>query len=279
MQDNALVEFVNKIRDVTLENLYPRPLPVDENQKPIPSLLLNPITREFIRADLLCIPKGRVRSVSNAEALFEVVEEEAKRLNNETGAQMTVIFTKDGGLFFPDDKNRDNPDIWKFERKPSREISALCKVLDKTMEHATFLRAMSSIRGMVVGFDEIYRAMKRVRINKGMEVVSAPRIENGQQKSEVVIGLRMEGETGAGAKMAFPSEFQVHLPIVSCSSQFYDFTVEVDVWQDDPKEPPQFELVAPERAAIVDKATLDEISHFKEAIQEILPEILVVTDL
>lgn len=237
--------------------------------------LFNPAKKEYQRVADLVRHQQRNRSISNAEALLTVVLEEARRHENKTGDHMTVIFSESGGHFFTDDKNRINPDVWTFQRKNSKQLDALLGVIEKAMDHASLLRAMSTIRYIVNEYGQVYSAMRRVRINKNMRFESQPRIEDGKSGSEIQFTFHIEGE--GAHKASFPSEFVCELPLISMSSVTYKVDVEIDSWTED--KALAFALRVPGLKAIRTKAVLDEIATFKDAASKALPELLIVTDL
>lgn len=242
------------------------------------TFLLNPRENKYERIKPMLIVPGRKRGVSNAEALLTVVTEEARRRENPTGDDMTVVFTGNGGSFYPDDGNRNNPDVWEFTRKTSRQLKALRTVLEiKSMDHVTLLQAMASIRFLVIGFDAVYPAMRRVRIDKRMSLDSQPRIEEGKTGSTLNFSFQIEGGQGGSNKASFPAEFRCKLPLISMSTVEYELDVEVEAWGTEKQL--LFALRAPSLEAILDQAILAEISTFTAAAKAKLPDLLIVTDL
>jgi hypothetical protein len=240
--------------------------------------IFQPNAKAYHRVDTLLQEPARIRTVSNAEALAQVVVEEARRRGNKDGNQMTVIFDGQGGTFHPDDNNRDNPDRWDFERKTSKQLKTLAHVIDKPFDHADLLRAMSSLRFMIPDFPQVYSAMRRVRIDKKAQFVSQPQIINGANAQEFNLSFTIEGQEGGGAaKVVFPSEFVCSLPLISMSSVSYCIPVEIDSWV--AEKSLKFALRAPGIAAQQDQAILQEILAFESAIREKLPLILIVSNL
>jgi hypothetical protein len=262
-----------------LEKMQKEALPAITVEKTIGGrpevFLLDPTTRKYSRLDPR-FPPSLNRSVSNSEALLAVVVEEARRRKNATGNQMTVIFTEEGGTFSTDDTNRDNADGWDYERKHSKQLKALTSVLDKTLDHPGLLRAMSSLRTIVCGFQAIYAAMRKVRISKGMEIMSTPRVTDGESGVMVNVAFRIEGQA-QGQAATFPGEFQVELPMVSLATRKYQIDIEVDSFTRDKEL--VFQLRAPALGAMMVQAILDEIDTFTAVAKAKLPDLLVVTDL
>jgi hypothetical protein len=225
----------------------------------------------------LVVPKSRKRSVGNAEAFLAVLLEEARRRDNTTGSHMTVIFTESGGVLFPDDRNRFNPDVWEYSRKTSKQLKALKAALNVECDHSRFLQVMSTLRYLVLDFQAIYLQMRRVRIDKKVSINSQPKIQNGRSGSELAINFQIEGENGGNGNVAFPAEFTCELPFASMSTVQYPVEVEVDSWLDE--KALLFALRSPGLEAIQTKAIIDEIDLFTSYAKEALPELLVVTDL
>lgn len=240
-------------------------------------MMILPEGKSIHRIRDLVTPKGLVRSVGNAEAFLAVLLEEARRRENTSGTHMTVIFNETGGMLYPDDRNRYNPDSWQYLRKESKQLKALKSALNHECDHAMFLQIMSTLRYLVLDFQAIYTQMRRVRIDKKVSINSQPKIQNGRSGSEVAINFQIEGENGGNGNVSFPAEFVCKLPFASMSSVEYEVDVEVDSWLSE--KALLFALRSPGLEAIRTKAVLDEIAVFTASAKDALPDLLVVTDL
>ena len=211
------------------------------------------------------------RSLSNVESLATAVLEEASRRNIDNGQFMTVIFTENGGTFYPDDKKR--LDKWVFERCLSQQWLHLTKGLNRPMSHKDFLRWMQGLRpSLAEGYPLLMREYRKVTFDHNTSVASQPILENG--KAGALVNITLTTKSG-DQDMTMPGGFDIVTSFAKAGEQQYVVPVELDVALNEGRI--EFMPVCPTLESIKDKAIQDEVGFFREATAK-LPELLILVD-
>lgn len=209
------------------------------------------------------------RSVCNVASFGGAVLEEAKRRENPTGAFMTVIFGEEGGVFYPDDRQR--LDLWYFKRRLSQQWQALTGIINKNHDHRSFLRALQGVRPSIQNYPGIIREFRKVTFDNKTSVTSQPILEAGH--AGVDISFTLDTKNGQ-TQTVMPGSIPMAMPFSAASSKMYSFNLELDVTLNSGNEP-CFQLIFPEREIIIEQAISDEVKCFQDHVEN-LSDILVL---
>ena len=237
--------------------------------------LLNPAKKCYER-----VPAHRPfnRVVCNVDSFAKAVHEDVRRNSNapeEKGFFKTVIFEKNGAVFYTDDGMGAEQDVWKFER----EFTQLWKVVShlatgNKLSHRQLLDALESVKIYIPGFENLYQIISKLRASKKINFVSNPVFEDGQQGGEFVWEQKIDSN-GTTEKAACPSEIPFRGKIVRGSEIEYEFALSLTPILDDEKGQILFSLSMPGFDMVLDQVREDEFKAFCTLVKP-LSELLIL---
>lgn len=217
----------------------------------------------------------RKRTVSSIESFVDVILEEAKRRDNKTGEFMTVILNNEGGYFYVDDKDRIQEDLWKFERQTSASYAAFCRGIHQEMNHQKFLRFLQSMKPAIEGYQEVFKAFRRVQLDASSSMASSPIMENGEAGNSLSFQVKAANGT---TKNVLPSEIVFAMPVVRGSNVIHTFKAETDVSISQDKKEIVFSLAFPGLELLKEEILSEEKKRVETAVYPTLPDCFIVVD-
>lgn len=263
-------EAITRVEKLTTEKLRKPVLDLQDGSNRL--YLYNDKAQKYEEVDRWA-PSGY--GVSNVESFATLVKEAARRKENPTGNLMTVIFSATGATFAADD--RDRRDLFAYDRTNSPQWKALLEILNKPMDHPTFVRALQRLRPSIKDYDRIIRHYRKVSFGETLGIVSEPILTDGKSQNAYQVAIEARG--GAENTTTLPSEFVVELQFTRGSSSRYLMTIELDlstIPKGDRKEL-RFTLIAPEVSVVVEQAIEDEVAWFRGEAKD-LSELLILVD-
>lgn len=237
--------------------------------------LLNPAKKCYER-----VPAHRPfnRVVCNVDSFAKAVHEEVKReplVPEDKGFCRTVIFEKNGAVFYTDDKMGAEQDIWKFER----EFTQLWKVVShlatgNKLSHRQLLDALESVKIYIPGFENLYQVISKLRASKKINFVSNPIFEDGEQAGSYQWEQKIDSN-GATERAVCPSEIPFRGKIVRGSEIEYEFALSLTPILDDEKGQIIFSLSMPGFDMVLDQVREDEFKAFCTLVKP-LSELLIL---
>ncbi len=198
------------------------------------------------------------RDVSTIKSLSAAVIEEAKRRENMTGQNMTVLFTQKGGAFYLDD---DFPaGEYKFERTLSQQFKTLQRLAGKKLNHEEFLTFIQELSPSIDNFKKLYRSFLKVRIIGNSELSSNPVFVDNEAESGYKVKFTLEG--GQPDEDIIPQGFICNLPYTKGAETKYEIPVETMILNNGDNEL-QIKILCPLLEQIEEKAIFDEVEQFR----------------
>jgi uncharacterized protein YfdQ (DUF2303 family) len=220
-----------------------------------------------------------VRTVCNIDSLARVVLEESKRKSNEIftnkGEMMTVIFTDTGGTFYTDDILEVEQNLWHFKRRFTTLWSAISKQNGRKLDHRGLLDFLESIKNYVVGFEDLYQALSKLRISKKVSFTSNP-VYTGEDISGAYEFAYSIG-TGNTVVAVCPAQINFKGRIVRGANTEYEFSMNLSPEPDEETGKIFFALNMPGIDLVIDQVCEDDLNTFAEQVKS-LPELLVLRD-
>jgi len=162
-------------------------------------------------------------NVSNAKSFAAFIKEECGRRENKTGKLSTVVITQQGGSFVADDDFKEG--TCKFNRALSQQWHVLAGIVNKTLDHESFLLALQGLKTSIEDFNDLYRKFIKVRIIGKSELDSNPVFIDNEAESGFKVKYTIQG--GQKSEDILPSEFKLNLPYSKGSEKKYEVPIEV----------------------------------------------------
>ena len=215
--------------------------------------------------------------VANVYCLADVVLEEARRRDNETGEWMTVTFGEFGASFSPDDRSR--LDGYRYTRVLSPEWTTVRNVLGKPMTHVDFLRVLQSLRSVLANAGTVIRAFRGIDVSRVARIASSPTLQEGRASVGLAIDVvvKMTGGGETTARQDLPETLTFVLPFARRDHLLVELEAEVfvEVAREGEKESLRFGFVIPDIAEVERDARQRELTDFRELTHR-LPRLLIL---
>lgn len=210
------------------------------------------------------VHKSQYRSISNVESFAQVVLEEARRLENLAGDNMTVIFTLEGAKFYSNDKKSGTQDKWDFKRCLAQQWDLACRATDNPpMKHLDLLRYIQKLRPSIgESYKDLFNDFKSVSFAGKTIATSQPLLEGGKSNATLSFNLQADSNSGE-THVSLPGVIPLTLQYARAGDVFYQTSLEVDGALDS-EDKIKFRLIWPEKEIIIERALKDEVEYFKE---------------
>lgn len=221
------------------------------------------------------IPKQepQTRFLCNIESFAKVILSESS-----TSSPKTVIFESYGANFYTNEELREEQDIWKFERKYTNlwnVIENLCKEYNNQLKHKELLDKLESIKSFVVGFENLYQTLGKLRASKRISFASSPIFTDGEQSGGYEWEQKIDSN-GSTEKAHCPSKIRFKGKIVRGSSAEYEFEINLVPVIDEEQGRILFKCYMPTIDLVLDQVREDEYSDFIKLLGEEAPKIRIL---
>lgn len=204
--------------------------------------------------------------VSNIKSFITFVKEELNRRNNPEGSFASVTFDNEGGHFFADDDFCEGACI--FERSLSQQWQVLSGIVNKTLDHESFLHALCALKASIPMFNELYHDYARLRIIGKSELNSEPTFFQGESTNGYKIKHTIaRGSSGDEEEDCVPADFSLSIPYAKNSSRHYCVNIET-LFVNSQNNKIAIKILCPEFEQIEEQAILDEVKLFREELKE-----------
>lgn len=184
------------------------------------------IEREYVRR----------HAVSNMESFVALVREELLRCAPEggagskvaepTGTGATLILTKTGGSFIPQDTG-DGRIKHTYVRAIDPFWRAMAEMAGKPMRHVDFLRFLSSVAPAIENYDALVRQFRKVFFDERNAVTSQPLLDaDGKGGNAFAVEFAAKGGT---TQTALPGGFVFNVHYARGSESEYRVEAELDL--------------------------------------------------
>lgn len=211
------------------------------------------------------------RSVSNIESFAAAVLEECRRRQRNEGEGATVVFTKAGGWFSPDDMV--DLDRWTYGREASPQWFLIGNGNYQSLPHKDFLVLLQKLRPSLK-HPSIISDFRRLDFESTTNLTSQPVMIDGKGGS--AFAVRFTAKSGQEGQAAVPSEIALAMEFARGSLNRVEITGQVDIWLDD-KRSLKFSLSFPDRETVQEEAISLEVAWFREQVKG-LPRLLILED-
>ena len=223
--------------------------------------------------------KPFVRYVCNVDSFAKAVLEENKRLNigitDKKGCMMTAVFTTDGGIFYTNDMLRDEQNQWVFKRRFTTLWSKIGNYDGKKVDHRKLLDFLESVKANVIGFEDLYHALSKLRISKRVQFSSNP-VYNGEEVSGAY-EFSYSFATGSKVVAVCPAKINFKGRLVRGSSTEYEFSMNLSPAPDEENGKIDFSLNMPGYDFVLDQICEDDYDNFTHQVKD-LTELLILRD-
>ena len=217
------------------------------------------------------------RTVCNVDSFAKAVLEEIRRDGEDSeGFGMTVIFERDGAVFFTDDSIGDEQNKWFFNREFThlwKVIKALCS--GQKYPHRSLLDLLESVKIFIPGFENLYQVISKLRASKKVNFVSNPIFSDGEQAGQYEWEQKIDSNNATTERAVCPSEIPFRGKIVRGSEIEYEFALSLTPILDDEKGQILFSLSMPGFDMVLDQVREDEFVAFCELVKP-LTELLIL---
>lgn len=216
------------------------------------------------------------RTVCNVDSFARAVLEEVKRDGEDSnGSGMSVIFGKNGAVFYTDDTLGSEQNLWVFDR----EFTHLWLVIQKLTSgqkfaHRQLLDALESVKIFIPGFEKFYQVVSKLRASKKVQFVSNPIFQDGEQAGCFEWEQKIDSN-GSTEKAVCPSEIPFRGKIVRGSEIEYEFALALTPILDEENGRILFSLSMPGLDMVLDQVREDEYVAFCELVKP-LTELLIL---
>ena len=224
-------------------------------------------------------PLKRTRTVSNIASLAAMVLEEAARAPGDplqtvprqnVGEWMTVIFNTAGAHFHIDD--RAGLVVFEYRRTLSPQWSALTKLAGQQLDHVGFYRALQALRPSIKSAADVLLAYRRIAVESGVTINSAPMIQDGKSGSSYELKLQVGSKA---TEASLPDKITFEIQYARGDTRTYELEAEINIEaktvgaNEAAKTVPMFQLVVPDRALVEERAVADELASFREQVKSL----------
>lgn len=268
----GLKEAIVHIQDTSAAAKRDHLVTVDDQYGDTLTFLYNDGDKEYDEIDAY-IPKSD--TVSNVASFIRLVQAEAGRRLFTGGEDANIIFTSDGAYFTP--TVHDRRDVYHYRRQLSVQWRALAEGLNKKMKHAEFILWLQKNRpSLGDAFGDVYQAFRVLSLNRASKLVSSPTLKDGQKGGSFEVQLEVKSGNAAGgsATTMIPEQITFTVPFARGDERTYAVPVLIDL-DGQEGETPTIIAYAPELDIIRDKAIMDEMAEFTQAITD-LPKLAVL---
>jgi len=225
------------------------------------------------------VPENRPfnRTVCNVDSFAKAVLEEVKRDGEDSnGSGMSVIFGKNGAVFYTDDTLGSEQNLWVFDREFTHLWSVIQKLTSgQKFAHRQLLDALESIKIFIPGFEKFYQIISKLRASKKINFVSNPVFEDGEQAGSYQWEQKIDSNNATTERAVCPSEIPFRGKIVRGSEIEYEFALSLTPVLDDEKGQILFSLSMPGFDMVLDQVREDEFVAFCELVKP-LTELLIL---
>lgn len=211
-------------------------------------------------------------AVKSARAFSEIIKEELKRRNNETGAFSTVVINLNGGYFSPDDNSQRQ--IFYYNRLNSQQWNLIKGAINKTYNHKNFLLLLQALKPSLEDFNIWFQKFSTLRIVGNTKLESTPFFTSEGAQSGYICRYRLEdGTTG---EENFPSGFTLDVPFAKADCHTYQIPIDL-LFARDEFDNIQIEVQCPLFENIEEQAVINEAQFIKTSCEN-FKELLVLSD-
>lgn len=223
-----------------------------------------------------------VRTVGDIQSLVELVKAESARIMElNKGDFATASFTPSGGVvWLEEDQGRLGMAV-KYERQPSFALNRVQAELGRWLDHESFLLLLATLAPWMVNGKRVLQAFRRVSTETTSGMSSQPFLDEGTTGLSYKVDVKVRGENVQAdlpATLVLNIPFTLRQPGTYAIELWVDIKGERDEDSDKPIYVPFFRLLAPELAAIKERALEDELSFFREAMAKVLPNMPIVRE-
>lgn len=216
------------------------------------------------------------RTVCNVDSFARAVLEEVKRDGEDSnGSGMSVIFGKNGAVFYTDDTLGSEQNLWVFDREFTHLWSVIQTLTSgQKFAHRQLLDALESVKIFIPGFEKFYQVVSKLRASKKVQFVSNPIFQDGEQAGCFEWEQKIDSN-GSTEKAVCPSEIPFRGKIVRGSEIEYEFALALTPILDEENGRILFSLSMPGLDMVLDQVREDEYIAFCELVKP-LTELLIL---
>lgn len=219
-----------------------------------------------------CFSRSDNKTVRSVKAFAEIIKEELRRRENESGDKATVKVSLDGGYFIPDDDY--GKEEVKFNRLNSQQWDTVKNGINRTYNHKTFLLFLQSLSPSIVNFKEVFRYFSLLRIVGNSILTSNPVITECGQTEGYTCTYKLDN--GCDGEEYFPTGFSADVPFAKAGEKTYNIPFNLLFTRNDDDEL-RIEVLCPLFENIEENAIIDEANFIKSETEQ-FEKLLVLSD-
>lgn len=212
------------------------------------------------------------KTVRSVKAFAEIIKEELRRRENESGDKATVKVSLEGGYFIPDDDY--GREKIEFKRLNSQQWDIVKNGINRTYNHKTFLLFLQSLSPSIVNFNEVFKYFSLLRIVGNSTLTSNPIITESGQTQGYICTYKLDN--GCDGEEYFPTGFSADVPFAKAGEKTYNIPFNLLFTRNDDNEL-RIEVLCPLFENIEENAIIDEANFIKSETEQ-FEKLLVLSD-
>lgn len=216
--------------------------------------------------------KPEEKEVRSVKAFVEIIREELRRQENESGNYSTVKINLNGGYFIPDDNFGE--ETISFKRLNSQQWNLIKNGINRVYDHKGFLQFLQALAPSINDFQELFKRFSLLRLVGKSVLTSNPIITSEGQAEGYTCTYRLED--GCDGEEHFPTGFALTVPFAKAGTELYNIPIDLLFFRNEDDEL-RIEVLCPLFENIEEKAIIDEAEFVKTETKE-YANLLVLSD-